>query len=154
MKTILGILLCFFTSLSCNNNENKTGKKQESISLIGTWQLISGTTIEKGKSTKVDYTKDQKAIKMFNATHFSFFIHDLKKGKVKSSNFVAGAGTYTLLGNKYTELLEYCNYRDWEQTRVEFSITFLHDTLTIHGLEKIDSLGVNQTIIEKYTRLK
>jgi hypothetical protein len=124
------------------------------ISIIGTWQLISGTTILAKDTQVVDYTKNQKAIKIINATHFCFLIHDLNKGKDPNPTFSAGGGHYTLAGDRYTEFLEYCNAREWENNKFEFTISIKNDTLEQQGIEKIDSIGVNRLNIEKYVRVK
>ncbi len=55
--------------------------------------------------------------------------------------------------DKYTEFLEYCNDRQWENNKFDFTITIKNDTLTQKGIEKIDSLGVNRVNIEKYVRI-
>jgi hypothetical protein len=139
---------------SCSSQSNTKELSQDSLSIAGTWQLVSGTTIEKGDTNFVDYTKDKIAIKIINGSHFSFLNHDRNKGKGKDASFGAGGGKYTLVGNKYTEFLEYCNAREWENNKFEFTVTVQHDTLIQNGIEKIDSIGVNRLNIEKYIRVK
>lgn len=155
MKTKIGLIIIAVALLSCNATVNKTDEKQAgALPIIGTWQLISGTTIQKKDTVTTDYTKDQKAIKIINGTHFCFLIHDLNKGKGPSPSFTAGGGKYTLKGDQYTEFLEYCNERQWENNKFEFTVTIKNDTLTQQGIEKIDSIGVNRINIEKYVRVK
>ncbi|PWK29061.1 hypothetical protein LV89_00615 [Arcicella aurantiaca] len=150
MKKILSIIAISSFIISC-----KTDPKQDSSSSInGTWKLISGTLIEKGDTTITDYTKDKNAIKIINDTHFSFLNHDLNKGKDSTASFGAGGGKYTLIGDKYTEFLEYCNAREWENNKFEFTVTVKNDTLIQTGIEKIDSIGVNRLNIEKYVKVK
>ena len=60
--------------------------------IVGSWQLISGTLIEKGDTTVTDYTKNKSFIKIINATHFAFLQHDLSKGKNADSSFSSGGG--------------------------------------------------------------
>ncbi len=124
------------------------------IPLIGTWKLISGTTIRGADTIVVDYTVNQSFIKIFNDTHFSFFRHDLSKGQDSTAVFAAGAGTYTLKGNAYTEQLEYFTLREWEGNQFEFTVSISQDTLIQTGVEKIPELGVDQMIIEKYVKVK
>lgn len=145
------ILVCLY---SCNINEEKdTSIENQSDSIIGTWKLLSGTTI-KGKDTLVvDYTKDQEMIKIINGTHFSFLRHDLKNGKDSSSVFVAGGGRYYVKGNKYTEHLEYFNTREWEGSSFELEYKINGDTLITQGVEKIEKLNINYINIEKYLRV-
>src|SRR5688572_4249043 len=107
MRKLLAVLLLLS---SCVSNE----KQGNDHALQGTWQLLSGTLIEKGDTTITDYTKDLRMIKIINATHFSFLNHDLNKGKDSTKVFVAGGGRYSLAGNEYTEYLEYCSDRQWE----------------------------------------
>lgn len=122
--------------------------------ITGTWKLVSATTIT-GKDTLVTFpVKDQEMIKIFNGSHFSFFKHDVKKGKTAAAAFDCGAGTYQLTGDNYTEHLTYCNYRDWENREFNFKVQLKNDSLIQRGIEKIDSLHINHEIIEIYTRLK
>ena len=124
------------------------------MSLIGTWELISGMTIEDQDTIIIDYTKGQKMIKIINKTHFAFLRHDLNNGKDSSAIFVSGGGTYSLEGNKYIEHLEFCNYREWENNSFELEIRIDGDTLITNGIEKIEELNVNHVNIEKFIRIK
>jgi len=152
MKQIPLIVLVFLIFSSCR--PVKSADPGPAIPLIGSWQLISGLTIQ-GKDTQfVDYTRNQRAIKIINATHFCFLVHDLDKGRSGTPNFSAGGGHYTLEGDRYTEFLEYCNAREWENNKFTFTVSFNKDTLVQQGIEKIDSIGVNRLNIEKYVRLK
>lgn len=128
-------------------------RPETTLPLIGTWKLISGTTIRGSDTTVVDYTQGQSFIKIINESHFSFFRHDLNKGQDSSAVFSAGAGTYTLDGNTYREHLEYFSLREWEGHEFEFEVTIKQDTLIQTGVEKIVELGVDQIITEKYVRI-
>ena len=64
-----------------------------------------------------------------NDSHFSFFRHDLNKGQDSTAVFSAGAGTYILKGNAYTEHLEYFTFREWEGNQFEFTVAISQDTL-------------------------
>jgi len=155
MKVKTALVVIAATLLSCSNNKtDKTEDKKDVLPLVGTWQIVSGLTIQKKDSTFTDYTKGKKGIKIVNGTHFSFLIHDLTKGKEKTPLFDVGGGHYTLNGDKYTEYLDYCNAREWENNKFDFTITIKNDTLTQTGIEKIDSIGVNRINIEKYVRVK
>jgi len=133
--------------------ENPLGSKTPSP-IVGTWQLISGTTIEKGDTVITDYTKKLSFIKIINDTHFAFLKHDLKKGKDTTAVFEAGGGRYSLTDSVYTEHLEYCSAREWEGNDFSFKVTIKKDTLVQTGIEKVESAGINRLNIEKYTRLK
>ena len=122
--------------------------------LTGTWQLISGTLIEKNDTVVTDYMKNKKFIKIINSTHFAFLSHDLSKGKDSAAFFSAGGGTYSLDGDSYTEHLEFCNDRAWEHNDFQFNISIKEDTLIQKGVEKVEATGVNRLNIEKYVRVK
>lgn len=148
MKATLFLLYISFLLFSCKKGgENKN-------QLIGTWQLISGTLIEKGDTTITDYTTTISFIKIINDTHFTFLQHDLNKGIDSSAVFGAGGGKYTLVGNLYKEELEYCNAREWEGNDFDFVVTIKNDTLIQEGVEKVEKAGVNRINIEKYIRMK
>ena len=149
-------LVLFFCTvilfISCTSNSNS--EKETPSQMEGTWKLISGTLIEKGDTVVTDYTKNVSFIKIINKTHFSFVKHDLNKGKDSTASFDAGAGTYSLVGNTYTENLEYCNAREWEGNSFKFEISFHNDTLIQKGVEKIEKSGIDRLNIEKYLRVK
>jgi hypothetical protein len=151
MKIIYLFILIVFV-VACNSKPEVNNTNH--IPLEGTWKLLSGTLIEKGDTAVTDYTKTVSFIKIINKTHFSFLKHDLKKGKDSTAAFDAGGGTYTLVGNAYTENLEYCNARDWEGNAFKFEISIQNDTLIQKGIEKIEKSGIDRLNIEKYLRIK
>ncbi len=128
--------------------------KKDFSSIEGTWQLVSGTLIEKGDTTITDYTKDRSMIKVINKTHFSFLNHDLNQGKDSTASFAAGGGRYTLVGDKYTEFLDYCSDRAWEGHQFDFTVLVKNDTLIQTGVEVVESEGINRLNVEKYSRVK
>ena len=75
---------------------------------------------------------------------------------VDTSNvsFSAGAGPYTLKDSIYTEHLEYFTDRRWEGNSFDFIIKFNGDTLIQKGVEKVDGLGIDHIIEEKYIKIK
>lgn len=150
----VGIVLISLLLVSCGNEKPSEATGKMPLPIVGTWQLISGTTIEKGDTTITDYTKNLSFIKMINDTHFAFLKHDLTKGKSPGANFGAGGGTYTLKDSLYTEHLAYCNDRQWEGNDFAFTITLKNDTLTQTGVEKVEQAGVNRLNIEQYVRVK
>jgi hypothetical protein len=147
MKIKMIFILPIIILASCNATEKKR-------TLIGTWQLLSGTIIEKGDTTTTLYGENARMIKIINETHFSFLNHDLNKGKDSMASFVAGGGHYTLKGNEYNEILEYCNDRDWEGHTFSFKVEIRNDTLIQTGTEKLVDLGIERQNIEKYVRVK
>jgi hypothetical protein len=92
-------------------------------------------------------------IKIINDSHFSFLRHDLGKGK-DTAIYEAGGGIYTLKDDTYTELLEFCSYREWVGRSFEFKVSIEKDTLVQKGKEKLPDLGIDRVIIERYVRVK
>ena len=93
-------------------------------------------------------------IKIINQTHFAFLNHDLNNGKDSATAaFTAGGGTYTLADSVYTEHLDYFVDRQWENNKFEFVVKIVNDTLIQKGIEKVEKLGVDHIIIEKYKRV-
>jgi hypothetical protein len=153
MKKITGFLLFSMVLFACKNSNSPETHISMTLPLEGTWALQSATAITKGDTVITDYTKNQQMIKIVNATHFSFLKHDLKNRK-DTSFFEAGGGTYTLADSVYTEHLDYCNFREWEGHVFPFTIQINQDTLLQSGIEKLENLGINRLIIEKYVRVK
>ncbi len=155
-KNVVGLLLVAGILFACGakNTSDATIAQKQAISVVGTWQLISGTTIEKGDTVVTDYTKDQSFIKIINDTHFAFLKHDLTGGKGKSATYDSGGGRYTLVDSLYTEKLDYCTEREWENHEFKFTVTIKRDTLTQQGIEVVEQAGVNRVNIERYVRVK
>jgi len=128
--------------------------KKVPLRVAGTWQLISGTTITRGVRAFTDYTKGKKMIKIMNDTHFAFLSHDVNVQKDSTNHFDAGGGSYTLVGDKYTERLDYYADKNWENKTFDFTVTIKNDTLIQQGLEKVEAENINRIIIEKYVRVK
>jgi hypothetical protein len=161
MRSILMVMMILVIATGCEmkvstgSNAEAPGEGGKTNMLIGTWQLIDGTTIEKGNTTVTDYTKDKKFIKVINATHFAFMSHDLNKGKDSATAmYSSGGGTYELVDSTYTEHLQFCNAREWENNDFKFTVTIKNDTLVQKGVEKVESAGVDRVNIERYVRAK
>ncbi len=149
MKLKISLFLMAAIIASCNND-----KKQNPIPLVGTWELIAAKSTEKDSTTST-FNPNIKMIKIINPTHFAFLSHDLSMGKdTATAKFTAGGGSYTLIDSVYTEHLEYFISREWENNKFEFVVTIVNDTLIQKGIEKVEKLGVDHVIIEKYKRVK
>ena len=146
MKMTAALLFSFLLLNACQTSNDP-------LPITGTWQLLTGTLIENGDTSITDYTKDKKFVKIINDSHFAFLNHDLNKGKDSLASFSAGGGSYTLSGNTYTEHLEFCSDRAWEQNDFSFTVTIHNDTLIQQGVEKVEGTSINRLNIEKYTRL-
>ena len=151
MKNTLSILAILLLFAACNVKENKTVtelKKEDASSLVGSWKVLKGVQIS-GEDTVVnDYTNNQEILKVISPTHFSFFRHDLSKGKDSTAIFVSGGGKCTLSDSLYTEHLDYCNYREWEGASFDFTYEFKGDTLITKGVEKLEEKGIDRINIE------
>lgn len=152
MKFRIALILSIPILISCRQHPTADTAKPTSAAMTGTWQLISGTTIENGDTSVTDYTKNISFIKIINDTHFAFLQHDLNRGK-DSAVYVSGGGTYSLEDNSYREHLEYCSAREWEGNDFAFTVSINADTLIQSGVEKVESAGVNRINIEKYIRI-
>jgi hypothetical protein len=154
MKLLTIAAFILLTLQGCDTNQEKAKTAEPENPMIGTWELVSGTTIQGKDTTTTDYTKGKKFLKVINGTHFSFVGHDLSKGKDSASFYTSGAGTYTLSDSMYTEHLQFCSDRAWEGNDFIFTVVFQNDGLTQTGIEKIDSIKVNRLNIERYVRVK
>ncbi|GAA4300082.1 lipocalin-like domain-containing protein [Aestuariibaculum suncheonense] len=143
------LLLLILFMLSCG--KKKTSQPSNFISIEGTWKLISATTIKEDSIIPSDLS-NKSVIKIINASHFAFLNHDLNQGKDSLSFFASGGGKYKLKDNKYTEFLEYCNFRNWEGNIFEFTVEIHGDTLIQRGFEKVQDAGTDHEIIETYLR--
>lgn len=148
-STFFGAVFCICI-VSCKDKTTNSLPHEPGLPIEGTWKLISGTTIQDGDTTFTDYTEGQESIKIIDKTHFAFLRHDLNGGNDSTAVFVAGGGTYSLTDSRYTEHLEYCNYREWEGHDFEFELMVKGDTLVQTGIEKVEDLGVDRVIIETY----
>ena len=147
MKLKIGILALAAIFTSCSDTPRPNP-------LIGTWELIAATSIEKD-TTISTFNPQVRMIKIINPSHFAFLSHDTGMGKDSSSAaFTAGGGAYTLTDSVYTEHLEYFIDKAWENHTFQFVVKISNDTLVQKGVEKIDSLGIDHVIIEKYKRVK
>jgi hypothetical protein len=155
MKINSALAAFFLLLTACETKTTNETSSQTALPITGTWQLVSGTLIEKGDTAVTYYTKDLSFIKIINNSHFAFLKHDLAKGKDSASAaFGAGGGKYILKDSTYTEHLEYCSDREWEAHDFTFTVTIVNDTLVQTGVEKVESAGINRLNIEKYSRLK
>ena len=67
--------------------------------------------------------------------------------------FTGGGGSYTLVDSVYTEHLDYFVTKEWEGGKFEFVVNINGDTLIQKGVEKVEKLGIDHIIVEKYKRV-
>lgn len=152
MRLFTASILLLFTACTTTPKEVKPPQVENPI--IGTWQLLSSHTIVGKDTTFKDYTNGMKGIKMLNEDHFAFFSHDLNKGQDSTAAYGSGSGPYAYENGHYTEYLEFCSARQWEDHTFEFEVMVSGDTLVQEGREKLDDIGVDRIIRETYVRLK
>jgi hypothetical protein len=134
--------------LACNAQQNKNPQ------IEGTWKLYSATLIQNSDTSYTEYSKQRSFIKIINKSHFAFLSHDLQHGADSSmAMYTSGGGKYQLVGNKYTEHLEYCSDRAWEAHDFEFTVTIHNNTLIQQGIEKVPEKGIERLNIERYVRV-
>ena len=149
---LAGLLALIF---SCGTDAVKNGGvKQSEPPIVGTWKLISGTTIKGTDTVVTDYTIGQEMIKIISPTHFAFLRHDLNKGKDSTGSYAAGGGRVKIGDSTYTELLDYFSVREWEGGEFKLSYQISGDTLITTGIEKVESLGIEHLNIERLVRVK
>lgn len=154
MLSKISTLIIAVIFISCNTNPPQEGVKPRPLPITGTWQLISATSTEKD-STFSTFVPGNKMIKIITPTHFAFFNHDTSMGKDSATAaFSGGGGTYTLVDSLYTEHLEYFNQREWEDHKFQFVVQVKNDTFIQQGIEKLESLGIDRLIVEKYKKVK
>lgn len=151
MKMKLLSLILIAALFSCDKKTD-TSEIPAASSISGTWKLVSSKIITKGDTAITFPVKNQEMIKIFNDNTFAFFKHDTHGAKGDSAVFEAGSGTYELKNEDYSEHLEYCNYRGWENRNFKFKLQLRNDSLIQTGIEKIDSLNIDQEIVEIYVK--
>ena len=151
------ILLLAIFAFSCHS-------KPDPLPIEGTWELMSATATE-GDTTYSTFDSTRSMIKILNKTHFAFLNHAVN-AKTDSTAAVstaavetaapysAGGGRYTLVDSIYTEYLDYFSDPVWENHTFVFTVNIQNDTLIQKGVEKVESLGIERVIIEKYKRVK
>lgn len=148
MKNAILCALCVALAAGC-------ATKEQPAPIIGTWKLLQGMTIQGKDTTVTDYTRGQEMIKIISPTHFAFLRHDLVHGKDSSSAvFVAGGGSVRMAAHTYTEVLQYCNFREWEGGTFEMEYVIKGDTLITTGIEKVEAAGINHLNVETFVRVK
>lgn len=147
MLRIIGFILLSLLFATCTKVE-----KPDQLPLVGTWELIAANTIEKDSMFST-FDPHRSMIKIINSTHFAFLNHAIQQDSV-SAPYYAGGGRYTLVDSIYTEQLDYFNDKVWEGHTFEFVVTIRNDTLIQQGVEKVEGLGIDRVIIEKYKRVK
>lgn len=149
------VFMILLIVVSCGPMTPQQNAKSEiAPPIVGTWKLLTGTTIQGTDTVVTDYTIGQEMIKIISPTHFAFLRHDLNKGKDSTASYAAGGGRIKIGDSTYTELLDYFSVREWEGGEFELFYKISGDTLITTGVEKIEALGIEHLNIEKLVRVK
>lgn len=151
MKKIIALLTIILVLFGCSDYSFSSESNNEPLdkAIIGTWKLVY-SKISTQDSTTIKDLSTSEFIKIINKTHFAFFNQNVSS----SDGFYAGAGTYTLKGNDYIEVLDFIANEDFRGHTFPFSIEIKGDTLIQSGLEEIESANIKRFIVEKYIKLK
>ncbi|MBO0947033.1 hypothetical protein J2I46_00455 [Fibrella sp. HMF5405] len=116
--------------------------------------MVAASSTEQGKTVST-FDPKRKMIKIINDTHFAFLNHDISAAKDSTAApFSAGGGRYTLIGDTYTEHLDYFTDKQWEGNKFEFTVKLVQDSLIQRGVEKVEKLNVDHIIVETYKRVQ
>ena len=126
----------------------QTEKGKDVSPVVGSWQLVYAH-IEQNDSIEVKDLNNSIFIKIINDSHFAF----LNQVPETREGFYGGAGSYTLAGNQYTEVLEYVGNPVLRGHEFNFTVVFKGDTLIQSGIEKVEEAGMDRFIVEKYLRV-
>lgn len=149
MKKYFSLTILVLSLVSCNNKKEVENYHNSNKEIVGTWKLFYGE-IRENDSTKVKDLSNTDFIKIINDNHFAFF--NQKKGT--NEGFYGGGGSYTLIGNKYIEKLNYISVENMRGHELPFTIEIKGDTLIQYGKEEVKEANIDRDIVEKYIRLK
>jgi hypothetical protein len=127
-------------------------KKEVKTPIEGAWQLVSlvyvsGDTITKYSQPNPNWSQ----IKLWTKNHCAF----LGENKMVTPNQdLYGAGTYTLVGTHYEELMSYQVDKTLLKTKLKFILEIKNDTLYQTGMVQDDWKLPRQYGIEKYIRIE
>jgi hypothetical protein len=148
MRLPYKFVLLFIIATSCSQPEKKVP-----LPIVGTWELISATSTA-NDTTMSTFNPKVKMIKIINPTHFAFLSHDISGAKDSmAAAFTAGGGPYTLVDSVYTEHLDYFVNKEWEGGIFKFVVKISGDTLIQKGVEKVEKMGIDHIIVEKYKKV-
>jgi len=130
MKLILALLLTSLLLVSTTIAEDDQTAKPSS--LVGTWERMH---------------EENPQIKIFNDTHFVWFVYEAATGKTLSG----GGGTYTFDGNTLKEKVIFSSYPELNGTEQTFTVES-SDPDTFHQTGTVAANG--DVIDETFTRVK
>jgi|WetSurSiteA1Bulk_404760.scaffolds.fasta_scaffold44961_3 hypothetical protein len=108
--------------------------KKQTVSVEGTWQLVS-YKYGSAQSGFTDCPEGSTRIKEINKTHFIWVHYGTTSGIITKS----GGGRYTLVGNTYTEFIEFGLGMDqYLKTSPQYTVKIEGDILFLSGFLTLD----------------
>jgi hypothetical protein len=142
-KTLFFSMVLAFIFASCNQQNLKSPVE-------GAWKLVGFTTVSGDTVRNLTSAVTGDQIKMWTTNHFSF------TGKWKADNTdLFGCGTYTLIGNNYTENIAFHNDKSLINTVFKAKLEIRNDTLyqTFHPTDATGKEMESYSSTEKYIKL-
>lgn len=131
--------------------------------LEGAWELVADKTTPADAAFPLETDRQ---IKILTRNHWAFFSQQrtlpktpggtAKEWADAAKSFSAGAGTYTLDGDSYTETIEFFVQPKFVGAKIKFKVTWNGDEWTQSGTLPLKSLGVadhDVDIQETYRRI-
>jgi hypothetical protein len=107
MRAFVVIPLVFGIACCGSLSEAQTPVDGGPGDVLGAWELLSYKYGPATTPTDVSASKKSREVKLITKAHFIWVVYDLKKNAPTSS----GGGTYSLVGNTYTERLNFATSR-------------------------------------------
>jgi len=114
--------------------------------LEGTWEMIEARWSRTDTTFTFPATQFERQVKILDKTHFVFVRQDTS---VEDSYFYGG-GIYTLVGDTYTETLEFFGNKSAVGQTFTFKIQINGDTLKQTGQLPYKTLGIGDYDVELY----
>jgi hypothetical protein len=126
MKTRIILALLFACTVASSHAQSSKSP------LVGTWEMTSAIWTEGGKETHWAIGKDSGSqLKMYSQGYFLFVGREKESDKPAADNF--GGGTYTLMGDNYSETIQYHTMAGLVGKTLHFKLVIKGNTMTMTG---------------------
>ena len=132
---------------------------EEQNKLEGTWELVEATYTPPDPGFNFNEWRE---VKIITRSYFSVMSQKRDRQKyigagtdaeilAAAKGFFAGAGTYTLAGDTYTENMEFCTVPNFADASIPYKITWDgNDRWTQTGTIPLKALGLAENDLELY----